>query len=61
MSSTTAIRPDAPALWRQMFDVFAEARRAQRVVAHYADTGRALPADLARRLNEDIFRAGPRR
>lgn len=57
-----AARPAAaPVLWRRVYDVFAEARRAQRIVARYAASGRALPEDLARRLNEDVFRAGPRR
>jgi hypothetical protein len=61
MTSATARLAPAPALWRRVYDVLVEARRAQRVVARYAASGRPLPEDLARRLNEDVFCAGPRR
>lgn len=46
---------------RGLFDVFAEAIRAQRAVERYVVAGRRLPEDLARRLNDEVFRSAPRR
>lgn len=48
----------APGLWRQMFDILAEARRAQRAVDRLVQPGRPIPDHVARKLNAEIFGAG---